>query len=115
MVRQSRTITTRTTFGAAGCPHPEGTRRLPKPLPREDFVSALQPSRNTSYRHYSYVIMPSIMTTDMLNLYDLALPDLEALLQGWGQPAYRAKQIYRQLYIHLATDLLAMTDLPLAL
>ena len=59
--------------------------------------------------------MHGIMTTETLNLYDLPLPDLEALLQGWGQPAYRAKQIYRQLYIHLATDPLAMTDLPLAL
>ena len=47
----------------------------------------------------SYAIMSGIMTTDMLNLYDLALPDLEALLHGWGQPAYRARQIYRQLYI----------------
>src|SRR4029453_5984083 len=55
------------------------------------------------------------MTTEMLNLYDLALPDLEALLHGWGQPTYRARQIYRQLYIHFVTDPLAMTDLPLAL
>ena len=55
------------------------------------------------------------MTTDMLNLYDLALPDLEALLNGWGQPTYRARQIYRQLYIHFVTDPLAMTDLPLEL
>jgi len=55
------------------------------------------------------------MTTEMLNLYDLALPDLEALLHSWGQPAYRARQLYRQLYIQLATDPLEMTDLPLAL
>jgi 23S rRNA (adenine2503-C2)-methyltransferase len=63
----------------------------------------------------SYVIMLGIMTTEMINLYDLALPDLEALLHSWGQPAYRARQIYRQLYIQLATDPLAMTDLPLVL
>jgi 23S rRNA (adenine2503-C2)-methyltransferase len=56
-----------------------------------------------------------IMTTDVLNLYDLTLPDLEALLHSWNQPAYRAKQIYRQLYINLVADPLAMTDLPLAL
>ena len=55
------------------------------------------------------------MTTEMLNLYDLALPDLEALLHSWGQLAYRARQIYRQLYIQLGTDPLEMTDLPLAL
>ena len=55
------------------------------------------------------------MTTDRLNLYDLALPDLEALLLGWGQPPYRARQIYRQLYVNLAAEPVAMTDLPLAL
>ncbi len=55
------------------------------------------------------------MTTDMLNLYNLALPDLEGLLHSWGQPTYRARQIYRQLYIHFVTDPLAMTDLPLEL
>src|SRR4051812_38675083 len=55
------------------------------------------------------------MTTNLLNLYDLTLPDLEALLDSWGQPAYRARQIYRQLYIQLVSDPLAMTDLPLML
>jgi 23S rRNA (adenine2503-C2)-methyltransferase len=68
-----------------------------------------------SARCVLYAIMRGIMTTDMLNLYDLTLPDLEALLRTWGQPAYRARQIYRQLYINLVDDPLAMTDLPLAL
>jgi 23S rRNA (adenine2503-C2)-methyltransferase len=53
--------------------------------------------------------------TSIPNLYDLALPELETLLHSWGQPAYRARQIYRQLYHQLATDPFAMTDLPLAL
>ena len=48
-------------------------------------------------------------------LYDLALPELAALLQAWGQPAFRAKQLYRQLYVNLAADPTAMTDLPLTL
>jgi 23S rRNA (adenine2503-C2)-methyltransferase len=61
-----------------------------------------------------YVIMLGIMTSNS-NLYDLALPELEALLHSWGQPAYRARQIYRQLYHQLAADPFAMTDLPLAL
>ncbi len=64
---------------------------------------------------FAYAIILGIMITDMLNLYDLSLPDLEALLHSWGQPFYRARQIYRQLYIHLATDPMVMTDLPLAL
>ena len=55
------------------------------------------------------------MTTDRLHLLDLSLPELEATLRGWGQPAFRARQIYRQLYVNLATQPAAMTDLPLAL
>ena len=50
-----------------------------------------------------------------LDLYNLALPDLESLMHDWGQPAFRARQIYRQLYANLADDPAAMTDLPAAL
>ena len=49
------------------------------------------------------------------NIYDLTLPELEHLMHAWGQPAYRARQLYRQLYANLAGDPMAMTDLPLAL
>ncbi len=55
------------------------------------------------------------MTSKIPHLYDLALPELEQLLREWGQPAYRARQIYRQLYVNLAAEPGAMTDLPLAL
>ncbi len=36
-------------------------------------------------------------------------------MRDFGQPAYRARQLYRQLYAGLADDPRAMTDLPLAL
>jgi 23S rRNA (adenine2503-C2)-methyltransferase len=49
------------------------------------------------------------------NLYDLALPDIERMLGEWGQPAYRARQLYRQLYVNLEDSPTAMTDLPVAL
>jgi 23S rRNA (adenine2503-C2)-methyltransferase len=55
------------------------------------------------------------MTNIVPHLYNLSLPDLEQLLRSWGQPAYRARQIYRQLYANLAANPSAMTDLPLAL
>jgi 23S rRNA (adenine2503-C2)-methyltransferase len=55
------------------------------------------------------------MITDIPNLYNLDLPELEALLRAWDQPAYRARQIYRQLYVNLADQPAAMTDLPLPL
>jgi 23S rRNA (adenine2503-C2)-methyltransferase len=48
-------------------------------------------------------------------LYNLDLADLTTLMRDWGQPAFRARQIYRQLYINLVDDPRAMTDLPLAL
>jgi len=54
-------------------------------------------------------------TNEQTNLYDLTLPELEQLLHGWEQPAYRARQLYRQLYLNLAAEPAAMTDLPLAL
>src|SRR5689334_25031847 len=49
------------------------------------------------------------------NLLDLAPPELERLMAEWGQPAYRARQIYRQLYINLADAPAQMSELPAAL
>jgi len=45
-------------------------------------------------------------------LYDLNLPALTALLAKWGEPTYRARQLWEWLYIHLTTDFDAMTNLP---
>src|SRR5688500_8451450 len=50
--------------------------------------------------------------TDSLNLYDLSLAELGELLASWQEPAFRARQLYRQLFVNLATDFDAMTDLP---
>ncbi|HEY0733819.1 MAG TPA: 23S rRNA (adenine(2503)-C(2))-methyltransferase RlmN [Herpetosiphonaceae bacterium] len=50
-----------------------------------------------------------------INIYDLTLPQLTDLMKSWGQPAFRAKQIYIQLYRNLAPSFEAMTDLPVAL
>lgn len=48
-------------------------------------------------------------------LYDATPPELEALMRAWGQPAFRARQLYRQLYVNLVDDPGTMSDLPLAL
>lgn len=45
-------------------------------------------------------------------LNDLELPELTALLKEMGQPAFRAKQIYKWLHQKLATDFAQMTDQP---
>ncbi len=49
---------------------------------------------------------------DLLN-YSRA--QLVELLAQWGQPAFRAKQIYRQLHVNLAASPEEMTDLPKSL
>jgi 23S rRNA (adenine2503-C2)-methyltransferase len=48
-------------------------------------------------------------------LYDLDLPALQSLLVGWGEPAYRARQLWKWLYGHLADSFAQMTSLPKAL
>jgi 23S rRNA (adenine2503-C2)-methyltransferase len=48
-------------------------------------------------------------------LLDLSPDELKALLTSWGQPAFRAGQIYQHLWVRLADSVDAMTDLPAAL
>jgi 23S rRNA (adenine2503-C2)-methyltransferase len=48
-------------------------------------------------------------------LYDLDLPTLQSLLKDWGQPGYRARQLWEWLYVHLATNFGQMTNLPQSL
>ena len=55
------------------------------------------------------------MTTPRRDLLAYTLPELVDLLAVYTQPAFRAKQIYRQLYVNLVDDIQQMTDLPLAL
>ncbi len=55
------------------------------------------------------------MSDNSINLYDMSLPDIENLMNKWDEPAFRARQIYRHLYVHLGNDPNEMTDLPVAL
>lgn len=48
-------------------------------------------------------------------LCELSPSGLEAAFAAWGEPAFRARQVYRQLYVSLADSPAAMTDLPAAL
>jgi 23S rRNA (adenine2503-C2)-methyltransferase len=45
-------------------------------------------------------------------IYDLSLPDLTALLHKWGEPAYRARQVWNHVYARLTPTPQAMSDLP---
>ena len=49
------------------------------------------------------------------SLYDLSFDQLQALVADWGQPAFRARQIWEWLYVQLADSYDAMTNLPRAL
>ena len=52
---------------------------------------------------------------DPVCLTDLTLPELTEYLAQLGQPAFRAKQIFKWVHQKLITDLDAMTDQPKAL
>ncbi|MGQ9927274.1 MAG: 23S rRNA (adenine(2503)-C2)-methyltransferase [Chloroflexaceae bacterium] len=56
-----------------------------------------------------------MMSSALPSLTNLTLPEFEALMREWGQPPFRARQIYRQLYVNLVDEPAAMTDLPAAL
>ncbi len=49
------------------------------------------------------------------HLYDLDLSAFKSRLKDWGQPAYRARQLWEWLYVHLASDLEQMSNLPRSL
>jgi 23S rRNA (adenine2503-C2)-methyltransferase len=51
----------------------------------------------------------------MLNLYDLDEAALTHLLADWGEPAYRARQVWDWAYCQKAADFNGMTSLPQAL
>jgi 23S rRNA (adenine2503-C2)-methyltransferase len=48
-------------------------------------------------------------------IFDLTQQELATVLTGWGEPAYRARQIYHALYCELLDDPLEMTALPVSL
>jgi 23S rRNA (adenine2503-C2)-methyltransferase len=50
-----------------------------------------------------------------LDLYDLSLNELTNLVKEWGEPTFRARQIWHWLYHQLVTDPAEMLNLPLAL
>lgn len=56
--------------------------------------------------------MSATAKTDLLNL---SREELATLLKQWGQPAFRAKQIHRQLHVNLAASPEEMSDLPKSL
>ena len=53
--------------------------------------------------------------TELVELLDLDRQALGELIQSLGQPAFRARQIWRQLYQRGAIDPMDMTDLPISL
>ena len=54
-------------------------------------------------------------TSNRILIYDLDLPELEERLRAWGEPGYRAGQVWQGLYQRLWGDPAKFTNLPLAL
>src|SRR5687768_13975925 len=51
----------------------------------------------------------------MINLYELSREGIESLLKEWGEPAYRAKQLYEWLYESRVDSFDKMSNLPKSL
>ncbi len=52
------------------------------------------------------------MTDPLPLIYDLDLPELQELLKSWGEPAFRARQIWQGLYQHLWDSPEEFTNIP---
>ena len=55
------------------------------------------------------------MNTTLPHIYDLDLPSLQEILRSWGQPAYRALQVWQGLYQQLWQQPAEFSNLPSAL
>ncbi len=60
-------------------------------------------------------IGPNTEENTRVDLLNFTWSELENLLQSWGQPKFRVKQLFRWIYEELETDFNNMTDLPKAL
>ncbi len=54
-------------------------------------------------------------TTAQSSIFDLSFDELQALVAGWGEPTFRARQIWEWLYHRLADSFDAMSNLPRSL
>ncbi|HMP72472.1 MAG TPA: 23S rRNA (adenine(2503)-C(2))-methyltransferase RlmN [Kiritimatiellia bacterium] len=54
----------------------------------------------------------SLSQPSPVSLYEPDVDGLARLFKEWGEPAFRAKQVYRHVYVNLAGSVDDMTDLP---
>lgn len=59
--------------------------------------------------------MDDVTKLDPVDLYDFDMEGLVSQMKTWGQPTFRAKQLWRQLYVRLADSAESMSDLSQAL
>jgi 23S rRNA (adenine2503-C2)-methyltransferase len=52
------------------------------------------------------------MPNNLNDIKELALPELEAVIRGWGYPAFRARQAFDWIYKNLMLDFTRMGNLP---
>lgn len=51
----------------------------------------------------------------MLNLYDLSFDELTTFIKTLGEPSFRAKQLWKWMYVHYAADFEVMSSLSISL
>lgn len=59
--------------------------------------------------------LPSLETTKMINLHTIPVEELEVILESWGQPKYRAQQIWNWVRVQGVTSIDEMQNIPKAL
>jgi 23S rRNA (adenine2503-C2)-methyltransferase len=59
--------------------------------------------------------MGPVIAYEKKDIRDLTLKELKAELDGWGEPSYRAKQVFEWVYQKGADSFAVMTDLPKSL
>jgi 23S rRNA (adenine2503-C2)-methyltransferase len=57
----------------------------------------------------------SVLSTSSANIMDLTFLELQAQLAVWKEPRFRAQQLWKWIYVHLAADFEQMSNLPRAL
>lgn len=78
---------------------------------QHDAIKSHEAHEDTRRRNTTVLTFP-ILFTPMISLYDLTRDQLAKQLTEWGEPAFRAKQIWMWMYQRLASEIDEMTDLP---
>ena len=77
---------------------------------KHEFVFYIAPILDCS--NYVLTLHLAVKYTNFMSLLDLSREELDALMTDWGEPRYRAGQVWEWLYRKAVVDAAQMTNLP---